>query len=365
MIITSWGEEGCDGELVDLDWKKLFEIDQNKVLGLDIGSSAVKIVQLEKNGSDYVVVAAGIIDIPLPKKDKGHEEYIVRAVRQCIEAAQPQTQWAVCSVCGPETAVRHFEFPTLPSQEVQGAILLEAEQVCPFGADDSTVDYQLMPNGENTISGILVAATNDLIAKKRRLTENAVLSGVLMDIDGLALLNCFSKLEKPQPGQTIAVLNVGYSYANLVIMNDNALPFVRDIVYAGRDIIEQIADEKNLSPKEVIEILSSQADPNQTQLEINSRLGKASKKLIIDVTETLRYYAAKEKTAVIEKLFVCGGFALVKGFVELLDSHLNETVVLWNPLDDLRCEAGPGCESLIREKGPAMAVAAGLAMRSI
>jgi Tfp pilus assembly PilM family ATPase len=94
-------------------------------------------------------------------------------------------------------------------------------------------------------------------------------------------------------------------------------------------------------------------------------LARACQKLIVDVTETLRYYNAQEKSTFVEKVFVCGGFSLVEGFVELLDSRLPAKAVLWNPFDNMRCNAGQPCKDILAKRGPAMAVAAGLAMRSV
>ena len=100
-------------------------------------------------------------------------------------------------------------------------------------------------------------------------------------------------------------------------------------------------------------------------MDIGESLAKACHKLIVDVTDTLRYYAAQEKSTAVEKIFVCGGFALVKGFVELLDNQLPAKAVLWNPFDKIRCDAGQNYRDILQKNGPAMAVAAGLAMRSI
>jgi type IV pilus assembly protein PilM len=189
-----------------------------------------------------------------------------------------------------------------------------------------------------------------------------------MDVDGLALLNCFAgfntdKDDSNNEGRVTAILNIGYTYTTLAIMGKNGLPFVRDIGYAGRDIIEQIAEENALSIETVTEILTGGKDKDQATTEIGYGLGTACRKLILDVTDTLRYYTTQEKAAV-DKILVCGGFALVDGLVELLDSRLPARAVLWNPFDKVRCNAGPSGKKILTKNGPAMAVAAGLAMRS-
>jgi len=358
-----------------VDWKRLLKLARNEVLGLDIGLSSVKIIQLRKDSSGYVVTAAGIVDIAASEDDNNLKETnIVSAICKCVESTGIQTRHAVCSVCGPEVAVRHFEFPLLPAEELEGAVLLEAEQICPFNIDDGAVDYQLIPDGEDKTSGILVAATNKAIERKSRFAKDASLNSVLIDVDGLALLNCFNEFEKPEAGRTTAILNVGSAFTNLAIMSDNGLPFVRDMVYAGNEIIKRIAEENNTSTETVRRILSGCQDSSEPrpsdglgepQLELGDSLGMACEKLIVDVSETLRYYAAQEKSTFVEKIFVCGGFALVKGFVELLDNRLDAAAVLWNPLEKMRCDGGRLCEDILRRNGPAMAVAAGLAMRLI
>jgi type IV pilus assembly protein PilM len=349
----------------NLDWKRLLNLEETQVLGLDIGSSAVRIVQLRKDEAGYVVTAASISDITngTETNQKQKEINIVRAINECLQSTGVQTRFAVCGVCGPEVAVRYFKFPSLPPEEAQGAILLEAAQVCPFNIDDSAVDYQLVPDGENSMCGILVAATNKLIEKKRQLAKEASLDCVLMDVDGLALLNCFSEYEKAEAGRTTAILNIGNTYTTLAIMGANALPFIRDIVYAGGTIVGEIAAEKGVSTEAVKKVLLGE-NPAEPEIELGDSLERACQKLIVDVTETLRYYSAQEKSAVVEKIFVCG-FAPVRGFVELLDRRLPARTVLWNPFEKVSCDGDLNCRDILKKNGPAMVVAAGLAMRSV
>jgi len=368
-------------ESVSLDWKRLLGFRQSEVLGLDIGSSAVKIVQLRKDDAGYVVTAVGIVDIavgtesdenrPEMNRDLALGEPTASAIRDCLRSTTLATKMAVCSVCGPEVAVRDFTFPSLPPQEIEGAVLLEAAQVCPFSTEHSAVDYQLMADGSDKTSGILVAATNALIRRKTQLAKYAHVNCVLMDVDGLALLNCFSECERRKPGRATAILNVGSSYTTVAIIGgtpqggdpNNDLPFVRDVAYAGDDIVKRIAVENGVSTETIKAALCGHAAVGQ--LELHDSLEKACEKLIADVTETLRYYAAKVQSAPIEKIFACGGFTLVKDFVPILSRRLPVEAVLWNPFDKIPSEAGRQCEDILANRGPAMAVAAGLAMRSI
>lgn len=351
-----------------MNWKQPLNFGQNEVIGLDIGSSSVKIVRLSKNITGYSVTAAGMVNIADSKEDGSRRDInIVRAIRKCLEMTRVQTRFAVCGVCGPEVAVREFEFPSLAAEEVEGAVRLEAAQVCPFNINikDGTVDYQLTAtNGEKT-AGVMVAATNLLIKNKLQLVKDTSLECVLMDVDGLALLNCFMQCEKPEAGRTIAILNVGSSYTTLALtaVRPEAAPFIRDMAYAGDEIVKHIAAGNNMSAEDVLGILCG--DSTDKQPELHDSMARACNKLIVDVVKTSQYYKIQGKSAALAKIYVCGGFSLVRGFVDLLNSQLPVKAVLWNPFEKIQCKAGQWYKQIVEKNGPAMAVAAGLSMRSI
>ena len=290
-------------------WKKLFKLNRDEVLGLDIGSSAVKIVQMRKDGADFVVTAGGITKItPGTGSSKNQRQAdTVRAIHDCLQSSVVQTRLAVCSVCGPEVAIRRFGFPSLPAGEIEGAVLLEASQVCPFSVDDGAVDYQITPNGDDdNVNGVLVAATKKVIKTKRELAKKSSLDCVLMDVDGLALLNCFSAFASDgrrrdvshgafrplSAGGTTAILNVGSSFANLAIVSENGLPFVRDMPYGGNNIIKQIADERDIQPEIVGQRLLGINNSGTSQSDMDDSLVMACQKLVAGVAKTLQCLSA-------------------------------------------------------------------------
>ena len=353
---------------VKLDWKRTFKLANDAALGLDIGSAAVKMVALDKSDTGYSASAAGLAEIAVTvDDDSGPQANIITAIRECCENTQTKSKLAVCGVSGPDVAVRDFEFPPLSDEEIEAAVLLEAAQVCPFNAADSAVGYQVMPNGQEKTRGVLVAATNPLVQGKMQLARKAGLKCVLMDVDGLALLNCYNGLsrghENHPAGRTVAILNVGASHTTLAVMDKNGWPFIRDMTYAGDDIVAQIAALKGQTTEVVRSILSGDSAPEEP--DIRDGLEKACLRLITDVGETLRYYVAQSKSPTVDKLLVCGGFALTRGFVELLNSRLGTQAVLWNPFEAVRYGENQPCQETLAKTGPAFAVAAGLAMRSI
>lgn len=348
----------------------MFGLGRQELMGVDIGSFAVKIVQLRKSSKHWLVTAAGIVDISEKGTDNpGRKETnSARAVHNCMRLTGIKTKMAVCGVGGAEVAVRKFEFPKIPEEQIENAIMLEAKQVCPFTTDQIAVDYRLIPDGDGKTRGYLVVATDRLLKSMARLTSRAHLNCALIDVDGLALLNCFNQLEKPEKNHGTAILNIGSNCTTFVVEGDGGWPFIRNLSYAGDSIIEGIAAENEMTPDAVKAIFSG--DPKEITASIQASFERACNRLINDITKTVRYYGAQGQSSDIQKILVCGGFAMFGQLVKILDSSLPMDVELWNPFEKMRCHVGRNhrgvlVKSIIRKNGPALAVAAGLAMRAI
>ncbi|MBN2313923.1 MAG: type IV pilus assembly protein PilM [Sedimentisphaerales bacterium] len=354
--------------LISMDWKRTLRFGKGATLGLDIGSTTVKMIVLAPGKSGYSITAAGIARIA--KGDPGHGDRrsnTMNAIRECFAQMQTKVKFAVGGVSGQDVAVRDFEFAPLQEDEIAAAVSLEASQVCPFNVTDIAVDYQVIPHGNAKTKGVLVAATSTIVADKTQLIRDAGLKCVLMDVDGLALLNCYNTSVDADPKhpaeQSVAILNVGASHTTLAIMDKNGWPFIRDMSQAGDDILMQLAALHDTSTETIRDILFNNHPVGE--LDVHNSLAKTCQALITDITGSLRYYAAQGKSTDIEKIHVCGGFALAEGFVDLLNSRLGIEAVLWNPFDQMRFKSNRRCEEICTKSGPAMAIAAGLAMRTL
>ena len=339
------------------------------VIGLDIGTTTVKIVQLHKERKDWTVAAAGVVDIS-KKGDESlsrKEANTQRAIQNCVRVAGVKSSFAVCAVGGPDVAIRNFNFPQLEEDEIPNAVLFEAKQVCPFPTNDIAVDYQLCRNGSDRTYGYLVAVTNRLVRSRGQLAKKGRLDCVLMDVEGLALLNCFCEVEKPSAGHGVAILNIGGAYTTLAIQGDDEQPFVRNISFGVEDIKKHLVDSNQMTPDQADKSLAEEVQDTSTNTyEVLVRTGGP---LVADIGKTIRYYGAQKGCFVIEKILLCGGGAMLGGMVQMLSDSLAVKVELWNPLQKLRCQTrmlkGVLLKNVVHKNGPAMAVATGLAMRTI
>jgi Tfp pilus assembly PilM family ATPase len=200
------------------------------------------------------------------------------------------------------------------------------------------------------------------------LAKKARLDCGLMDVEGLALLNCFKETESPPDNHGTAILNIGARETTVAVEGNNGWPFVRSLNYAGDSIIKAIAAENDATPDAVKAAFAG--EPKDLPAAMRESFERACDRLVGDITKTVRYYGAQERSFDIHKMLVCGGFALFGDLVKLLGKQVPMEVVLWNPFEKMRLQVvrshrGVLMKNILRRSGPAMAVAAGLAMRTV
>jgi type IV pilus assembly protein PilM len=399
------------------------------LIGLDLDTCAVRMVQLQRRDGAgapggredgapvrYAVTGACVREIaPWGDSAELRRIHTVRAIQQGLADSAIEGGLAVCGLRGHEVVVRGFEFPALPPEEIEGAVTIEASQICPFSTDESTLDFQVTTSDAKKTRGFWVAANNGLIHHTRQLVHDAGLCCAMVDVAGLALLNCLGNVPEetcasgsdvtvPHPsvrtrGST-AVLDVGGACTTLAIRDQADRPFVRDIGSGSDEILYRVAAEADV-PLEVARtaLLNRESEPAASAVSgpaaedpqtdasnrppprrasrwdaaaqpqdadsLRSGLEGACAELIEAITTTLRYHAAQQSCDRVERLLVCGAFAGVDEFVALLRARLYLEVAPWNPLATFPCEAGEECRTLTREAGFSMAVATGLAMRQL
>ena len=357
-----------DGSQMTMNVKELIGIGQVDVVGLDIGRSSVKMVQLDRDGDQFCVVTAAMQEIERSDDPAKHQNNTAAAIRKCFSQSKRTTRNVVCGVGGPDVMVRSFSFPNLPPEAIGQAVMLEAQQVCPLDIKSSVVDYQLVDvpgDSPKANRGIFVVATNEAVQYKNRLGHMASVNTVRIDVEGLALINCIQACEGLPADSSVAAIQVGCSSTTVVIAGAGGTAFVRDLSSGGDAIIDRIAQAHGLTRETVDNILRKRYTSAEMQDKVTRALPEAAAGLISDVSETLRYYAMQPGSVPVGKMYLCGGFALVREFAYLMNTRLPERVTLLNPFSKIRCLMDDRRREFLMDIGPMMAVATGLAMRTI
>jgi len=344
------------------------------LVGLDIGTTSVKAARIRRRGDRVTVasIARSAIESAVapgaPADDK-----IVMAVWRCLRVLGGRAG-VVCSLAGPDVAVRTFEFPALPRHQLASAVELEAAQVCPFEVSEGAVSYHVLggppakgakpPADAQRLRGFFAAARNKIIQHRKGLCERGDATCVVMDVDGLALLNCLEACKKHKTREAAMVLNVGYAYTNVAIISDDGLPFVRDISYAGGHILTRISQIIELPRPAVAAALEGGAETEIPRSRLQPAVRQACTGLADRVAETLRYHGTRKSGPPVDRVYLCGGFTQSGAVAKALISLLPAKTELWDPLAVLPCTRAVRKSPAV-EFGPAFAVAVGLAMRTL
>lgn len=339
--------------------------------GLDIGSTAAKLVCLRKSQGGYTLMAAHCEELP-SNANEAHSEAYIDAIKRCLKAEGTRGKNVVCGVSGPEVIVRGFKFPALPEQAIEQAVNMEARQVCPFDVHQSAVDFQLVQAPDNTRNGktgkvqprwgVMTAATDRIIRERTACIQKAGGETLMVDVNAMALLNCLTEFtDLPRQG-TVAVIDIGSTLTNVVIYGQDGLPFVRDIAVAGSHVTEHIARKLELSQNDVLGVLTGKVENNRRDQALLA-MNEAIRKLVNPINETLRFYSFQEKGAGVERVYLCGGYTLLQPLVEFLTDALAVPVSILNPFLHLKCSEH--IDETILQNGPMFAVAAGLALRTL
>ena len=351
-----------------------------QLIGLDIGTTAVKAARVRRKGGRLTVT--GLARTVIEQSERGGPptgENISLAVWRTLHTLREADTDVVCGLAGPEVAVRTFEFPPLPLKQLASAVELEADQVCPFELDESTVTHEVLrglparraarilkkeaPVAEK-VTGIFAAARNDVIQKIRELCERGRTHCAMIDIDGLALLNCLEVCKVREEGQTAMVLNVGSSYTNVAIVSRDGLPFVRDIAYAGEHIIRHVCQATGVERPTIVGALGRTDESRFAMKGFQEGLEEACATLVDRVMETVRYYGTQPSAAAVDRVFLCGGMTRAKAITDILLQLPAGEVKLWDPLPMLPCVRAVQKHE-VSAYGLAFVVALGLAMRSV
>lgn len=345
-----------------------------QLIGLDIGTTMVRAARIRRRGTKFTVAALSQAQIEASHKEGGQTEKVALAMLRCLRLVRDRRGEVTVGLSGPEVAVRTFEFPRLPRRQIGSAIELEAMQVCPFDMAEASIAWQVLPdkaagrdappNGPR-IGGVFAAARNAVIGQRRALCEMAKVRCTVMDVDGLALLNCLEACRLRERGQSAVILNIGSKYTNLAIIGDDDRPYVRDIAFAGEQILSHVCHRSGAPREGVIEALNHPEKSKIPRERIDAPLKEACRTLAERVDETIRYYATTQKPdAPVQRVLLCGGLSQAKALRASLMPLLRGDVLWWNPLESLSSKRSVRRAGLV-EHGPSFAVAIGLAIRTL
>jgi type IV pilus assembly protein PilM len=329
--------------------------------GLDIGSSAVKVVQLREAGHGFAVSALGVVPLrPDTIADGAIKDppSVVNAIAEVIDKAGIKSHDAVIGVSGRELIIKKIEIPEVPDKELAGAIQLEAEHHIPFSADEVFLDYHVVGLRNGVMDVILVAVKKSKVIEYASVVEEAGLTAAVVDVDGFAVENQYEINATERPEEAVALIDIGASVMKTNVTRDGSSIFARDIPFGGNRYTEAIASALSL-PFNAAEAAKLGRDPGKAA-QIAPAVESVSRELSLEVQRTFDYFASTAESERIGKIVLSGGCAELPGLTDYLASTWGIPVEIARPFD--RIDSG-AFASEVATAGASLAVAVGLALR--
>lgn len=337
-------------------------------IGLDIGSTAVRLVQLREGRAGLQVARFGVEPLPPGCVEGGavaDHAAAVAAVRRLVARTKPRGRDVALAVAGNGVIIKRFPVPQLRPAALAAQVAWEADQiVAPLQRGDVLVDHTILREHPATgeIEVLLVAAKQDIVRQRLRVARDAGLVPVIVDAAAFTLHNCVEAAHGLTGGETVAVLAVGASSSTITIITDGLPAFGRDLGAGGRDYDEAIRRALGVEADEAEALKRQAATDPAVQSRLADALAPVSATIAGEVERSLAFFLDNTAAEPLARLFLAGGAAGVPSLAEALAERLGAEVVRVDPFARLPVDPDVDVAAL-RAEGSAAAVAFGLALR--
>lgn len=343
------------------------------LIGLDIGSSSIKVINLKKSKKGYELVNFGIAPLPphtIVDRALMNSGAVVDAIRRLVGSQMIKTKECAISISGHSVIIKKISLPQMTKAELENSIQWEAEQYIPFDINDVNVDVQILnPTGseQGQMDVLLVAGKKDMIYDYAAVVSEAGLTPVVVDVDAFAVENAFEMNYTLPPGETIALVNIGAAVTNIVVVADRMTTFTRDVTIGGNQFTEEIQKQLNLSYEEA-EDLKLGGEPgvdadSVIPQEVERVIQEVSESLASEIRRSLEFFSATNQDSIISRLYLCGGTAKITTLHKILESRTGVSVEMFDPFRNIRINEKIFDVGFIRSVAPMAAVAVGLGLR--
>jgi type IV pilus assembly protein PilM len=342
------------------------------LVGLDIGSSAVKAVELKPAGKAYKVSAFGSEAVPPDSIVDGaiiDGGAVAEGIRRLFTGLGIKTKDVAASLSGNAVIVKKITLPVMTEAELAESIYWEAEQYIPFDIQDVNLDYQILDKhtdgGKGSMDVLLVAAKKEKIADYTGVIAQAGRAAVVVDVDAFALQNAYEVNYGIESGAVVVLLNAGASATNINILNGDQSVFTRDISLGGNAYTEALQKELNLPFDLADQLKRGVAVDGVTFEDARPVLRAVSENVMLEIQKTFDFFKATASSDRIDRIMLSGGASRAEGFNEMLSERFEAPIELLDPFKRVTFDAKKFNVDSADDVAPTAAVAVGLALRRV
>jgi type IV pilus assembly protein PilM len=341
-------------------------------IGLDIGSSSVKLLELEPTRSgSWRLLNFGMETLPPEAIVDGavmNSGAVVDAIRELVRRLHVRTRDVVASVSGHSVIIKRINLPLMTHEELEESIQWEAEQYIPFDVKDVNIDVQIIDRSVDEagqMEVLLVAARKELVHEYVSLIHEAGLVPAIIDVDAFAVQNAF-ELNYDRVPDTVALVNIGASTTNIGVLHDGISAFTRDITLGGRQVTDEIQRVLNISFEEAEAMKVGRDDRDTSAVvpeEVEHVIRTVSESIASEINRSLEFYHTTATGEGFSRIYLSGGGALTPGLAAALTRQTGTQTEVVDPFRRIEIDERSFNPRFLQDTAPQAAVAVGLALR--
>lgn len=347
-----------------------FDKKAKPVIGLDISSTSVKLLELTYNGSRYRVETYAVRPLPpnaVVEKNINDEEAVAEVIRALVKQSKTKLKHAAVAVAGSAVITKLIEMPAgLSDDDMEDRIYAEADQYIPFQMDEVSIDFEVQGESQSDpdqVMVLLAACRTENIDTRIGTLQLAGLIEEKIDVEAYAMERAFElvleQLED-QENQVVAVVDIGATTTTLSVLVDGQTVYTREQLFGGRQLTEEIQRRYGLSVEEAGLAKKQGGLPDDYQSEVLEPFKEA---VIQQVTRSLQFFFSASEYNDVDYIVLAGGVASMDGLAALISEKLGTKTIMANPFANMSVASRVNAAALAND-APSLMVATGLAMRS-
>lgn len=340
------------------------------VLGLDITSSSVKLIEVSRSGGKYRVESYMVRPLPVNavvEKNISDQDAVAETIRKVVAQAKPKSSEVACAVAGSSVITKIIEMPAdLSEQSLEAQITLEADQYIPYPLEEVALDFQVLGPSDTTpgqVDVLLAACRQENVESRQEAIEEAGLHARIVDVEVFALERAFQLIAEQMgdlEDQVVAVADIGATMLTLSVLVDGKTVYTREQLFGGRQVTEEIQRRYGLSQEEAGLAKKQGGLPEDYESEILEPFKEA---LIQQVSRSLQFFFSSSQYNFVDQLLLSGGVAAMDGLGDEIEEKLGIPTRVANPFGLMSISNKVNAVALAND-APAMMIAVGLALRS-
>jgi len=340
------------------------------LLGIDISSAAIKLLELSKTGARYKVESYAVAPLAqnaVIDNNISNAEMIAETIKAAVKQSGARTRHACVAIAGSSVMTKMITMSAhLSEDEMEEQIMVEADQYIPYSLDEVRLDFEVQKVNEanpELVDVLLAASRRENVDERVDVLAQAGLTASIIDVEAFAMENAFSLLRDQLPGgddeQTIAIADIGATMTTLNILHQGRAIYTREQGFGGKQLTEEIQRRYGLSYEEAGLAKRHGGLPDNYNSDV---LGPFKRALVQQVARSLQFFISSSANRSIDSVVLAGGCASIAGIDKLVEQELGLPAFVANPFINMALSNKIKPQSLSNDAS-AMMIACGLALR--